>query len=168
MQQRDDLFKFSGIVCRNYECDFMDETPLCQGTIALEARPAIHSARKNRLVCPIRNPETNPGSATGLRARRARGPAWFGTPWRETREVGTDSRSTARRAHTQCLRWVPGRRRRSRAGQFSTESGDPRGAVADHRIRKRTSNSGHQDVFNADSSFLEALPFSPPFMDKSR
>jgi hypothetical protein len=49
----------------------------------------------------------------------------------------TEPRSTARRA-------PEGRRRRSKAGRFSTEPGARRGAVAGRRISNRTFNSGHE------------------------
>ena len=50
-------------------------------------------------------------------------------------------RSTARRARSQRLRWVPGRRRRSKAGRFSTSPRRRRGGSGSLGIPPRTSDS---------------------------
>ena len=70
------------------------------------------------------------------RARRARGPAGFGTPWVPGREGCVPPSTTARRA-------PQGRRRRSKAGRFST-----RPQVGEGRPREpwnvlQTSGTGH-------------------------
>jgi hypothetical protein len=61
----------------------------------------------------------------------------------EVVELVVIPRSTARRARTQRLRWVPGRRRRSKAGRFSTSPRRRRGGSGSLGIPPRTSDSGH-------------------------